>query len=306
MNPDEYAARQAVISAAVAQYTLQFGTLFSRPSLTVHDWLGLLQFLYPQIEFQRREAALLARAFYDSQRQQHRPELPTNLVNLEGYSFESFVRDMDPARERMSRQDSPQDAITQVAFQAVRAVENAGRQQIIHAVEDDHDLRALQEAAPEEHVVRGWARVATGRETCSWCLMLISRGPVYLGADNAGLDLSDREVTDLWHHSKGDLQAFFDAIGEHMEQWHPNCDCKVVPVFKVESWPGKAEADRALGLWNEATRQAMEEEELDPDRTHTAGQNRGKKFTRNERALNALRRALADGLINPADYAAAA
>jgi len=330
MNTDEYAAQQAVISAAIVRYTLTFGQLFAQPALTVSEWLGLLSFLYPQVEFHRQQSATLAREFYDSQRELHHPDLPRNDRILEGYSMDSFVRDMEPARKRMSQAESPQDAVGQVAAQAVRAVENAGRQQIIHAVEDDTDLAELQEQAvsrreelsrlaekyregkkpeetpPEERVVRGWARVATGRETCAWCLMLISRGPRYLGADSAGLDLADQDVVDRWHQSGGDLQAFFSSIDEHMEQWHPNCDCKVVPVFKVESWPGKAEAGAALELWKEATLQAIEEEEDDPDRTHTAGKKKGQRFTRNERALNALRRGLYDGQINPADYAAAA
>lgn len=321
MNPDEYAAQQALISASIVRYTLTFGQLFAHPKLTVQEWLSLLSFLYPQVEFHRQQSATLARQFYDSQREQHHPDLPRNDRILEGYSMDSFIRDMEPARKRMSQAESPQDAVGQVAAQAVRAVENAGRQQIIHAVEDDTDLAELQEqavaereeqgkkpedTAPEERVVRGWARVATGRETCAWCLMLISRGPVYLGADSAGLDLADAEVKAKWDEAGADLQAFFDSIDGHMEQWHPNCDCKVVPVFKVESWPGKAESEAALELWKKATLQANEELIEDPDRTHTAGKNKGKKFTANERALNALRRALDDGQINPADYAAAA
>jgi hypothetical protein len=309
VNTDEYAAQQAVISASIVRYTLTMGQLFVKPKLSVQEWVSLLTFLYPQVEFHRQQSATLARQFYDSQREQNHPELPRNDRILEGYSMDSFVRDMEPARKRMSQAESPQDAVGQVAAQAVRAVENAGRQQIIHAVEDDLGLAEKQDQAVangEERVIRGWARVATGRETCEWCLMLISRGPVYLGADTAGLDLSDRKVADLWDQSKGDLKAFFDSIDEHMEQWHPNCDCKVVPVFKTESWPGKAEADRALKAWNAATKIAIEEEIEDPDRTHTAGKNAGKKFTRNERALNALRRALYDGQVDPADYAAAA
>ena len=306
MNPDEYAAQQAVISRAIVQFVLTIAQLFVRPKLGIPEWLSFLSVLYPQVEAQRQQSAVLARKFYDSQRELHHPELPRNDRILEGYSLDSFVRDMEPARKRMSQGESPQDAVGQVAAQAVRAVENAGRQQIIHAVEDDAGLAAKQSAATEEHVVRGWARVATGRETCAWCLMLISRGPVYLDANNAGLDLTDTTVKAKWSEAGGDLQSFFDAIDGHMEQWHPNCDCKVVPVFKTESWPGKAESEAALELWKKATLIANEEAIEDPDRTHEAGKKKGEKFTLNERALNALRRALDAGEVNPADYAAAA
>lgn len=296
MNAEEYAAQQAVISAAVAQYALQFGTLFSRPALSLQEWLGLLQFLYPQIEFQREEAARLARSFYDYQRESAHPLLPRNDQFLEGYSFDRFVADMDPARKRMSQAESRDDAIGQVAMQAVRAVENAGRQQIIHAVKED----------PQPEVIRGWARVATGRETCAWCLMLVSRGPVYLGADTAGLDLSDSEAARLFREAGGDLPSFFQSLDGLMEEWHAGCDCKVVPVFKPAEWPGKEAADRALELWKTAMKIAREEEGEDPDRTHTHGKNKGKTFTRNDRALNALRRGLASGEIDPAEYAALA
>lgn len=311
MNADEYATAQAAISNATVRYTLTFGQLFAKPKLGVSDWLSLLSSLYPHIAAQRQQSAALAREFYDSQRETFHPSLPRNDQFLEGYSYDAFVRDMEPARKRMSQVDAPHDAVGQVAARAVRSVENAGRQQIIHAVEDDQQLEDLQKAAPkdappEERIVRGWARVATGRETCAWCLMLISRGPEYMGADSAGLDISDRKATDLWNQSNGDLQSFFDSTADSMREWHPNCDCKAVPVFKTEDWPGRQEAAGALGLWNEATRQAIEEEQDDPDATHNAGKNKGRKFTRNQRALNALRRALDDGQINPADYAAAA
>lgn len=48
-----------------------------------------------------------------------------------------------------------------------------------------------------------YARVPSGSETCRFCIMLASRGPVYHNADSAG-------------------------EGEH---WHANCDCRIVPVW---------------------------------------------------------------------------
>ena len=48
-----------------------------------------------------------------------------------------------------------------------------------------------------------FARVPTGEKTCDFCLMLASRGPVYLSEESAG--------------------AF--------TQFHAHCDCKVVPFF---------------------------------------------------------------------------
>lgn len=337
MNTEEYAAQQAVISGAVVRYVLQFGQLFIKPALTLGEWLSLLTFLFPTVEFHRRNSAELARSFYDSERFRFHPDLPRNDMFLEGYSFEQFVKDMDPARERISRIDSPPDAVGQLAAHAVRAVENGGRRQIIHAVEDDSVLAEIQDSVVQvqdsrqvsirdllgetiqnpqsqqqqktvptrtRRVVRGWSRVATGRETCAWCLMLISRGPVYRSASNAGLHIPDKDAAAIWGDTGYDLDKFLADTTPHVEQWHANCDCKVVPVFDQEDWPGRSESLDALELWKVATLQAAQELELEPDSTHDYGSKAGKRLTHNELALNALRRGLYDGQINAEDYSA--
>lgn len=48
-----------------------------------------------------------------------------------------------------------------------------------------------------------YARVPTGPETCEWCIMLASRGYVYVSAQSAGA----------------------------LTHWHENCDCVIVPQF---------------------------------------------------------------------------
>ncbi len=286
MNPEQYAAQQAVISAATANYVLAFAKFFTRPFLNLGQWLGLLQLLFPQVAQQREQSAALAREFYDSQRELHHPSLPRNPRFLESYEFEWFVENMEPTRKRVSQEDAPQDSVAALALRAVREVENGGRRQIIHAVQNE----------PESAVLRGWARVATGRETCAWCLMLVSRGPVYLGADTAGLDLDDTTARRM-------IAAGTD-VSEFMEQWHDGCDCKVIPVFKREAWPGQQASDRALELWNEATTEAIAQE--DQGLIHHAGKNKGKPLTRNELAINALRRRLETGDITSTEWASLA
>lgn len=95
-----------------------------------------------------------------------------------------------------------------------RHVEDAARQAIVDAARHDPDAV-------------GYARVATGAETCAFCLMLVSRGPVYKSADTALL----RDGTD--------------------EPYHNNCDCKAVPVFDQSNWPGRDEYLEALRIWRE-------------------------------------------------------
>ncbi|QWS69595.1 capsid maturation protease [Mycobacterium phage Gyzlar] len=292
MNPEEYAAAQLLISAAVVRHVRNVAGFFAQPALTMFDWLRLLDLLFPEIQRRRTEASVLARRFYDSQRAQHHPDLPRNDRPLEGTTFEKFVENMDPARERMQQAETRGDALTHLTLRAVREVENAGRQQIIHAVEND----------PEPRVLRGWARVATGRETCAWCLMLISRGPTYVRAETAGLDLDTEHALELFENK--DQETYFADIGGEIKQWHTGCDCKVIPVFRNEDWFGKEAADRALDLWGDATKEAIDLE--DKGLVHKSGKKKGQPFTRNELAINALRRRLERGEISAQQYAALA
>ena len=284
MTPEEYAALQAVISAQAASYAERFSRFFAEPALSISEWIQVLQLIFPVVQDLRQEASGLARRFYDSQREQYHPELPRNDRPLEGTTFETFVKNMEPTRKRMSQIESGDDALGAFTLRVVREVENAGRQQIIHAVEND----------PEPRILRGWTRVATGRETCAWCLMLISRGPTYLGSDTAGLDIDDDEARELFENN--DIATYFENIEPHMQQWHTGCDCKVIPVFRQESWYGQEAADRALELWKEASREATRLIESGEARTDN----------QNTEAINALRRRLYRGEIRSSEYAALA
>jgi hypothetical protein len=305
VTPEEYAAQQAFISAQILNYMRAFATYFTVPHLSVKDWLNVLRTVWPAISQARDQSSTLARSFYDSQRSSVHPSIPRNDRPLEGSEFQEFVKNMEPARVRMSQPSSPQDAAARFALRGVREVENAGRQQIIHAVENDDGVQELQkaeaEAKPdaEPKVIRGWARVATGRYTCAWCLMLISRGPTYLGADTAGLDLPD--------YTAQKMIAAGEDVSEYMQQWHDGCDCKVVPVFKSEGWFGEADSKRALAAWNDATKEANRIQDSDDGPTVSpSGKNKGKEMNLNQEALNALRRRLNSGDISMSDFAALA
>ena len=307
MTPEEYAAAQAALSAETARQVAHLGGLFSKPSLAVPDWLVFLKYLFSFVSDQRYKSARLGRTFYDDQRALTFPELPPFETHLETYDFERFVRDMDPARERMSLADSDSNAVGQLGLQAVRTVENGGRHQVIHSVEDDHALDPVIEAQRYQlpagsisggKIVRGWARVAMGHNPCAFCLMLVSRGPVYYSAEAAGAK-TNTDLSGLGSDPSADASDL-------MNQWHPGCQCKVVPVFKNEGWFGQEQSQRALELWNQATRTAIAEQEDDPDRTHDFGKNNGRQFTRNQLALNALRRSLQRGDIAPQEWSALA
>ena len=301
MTPEEYAARQAVISAAAARVVVQFGKFFLNPLLTLTEWLNFLALLFPEVKRLRDQSAELGREFYDSQRQLNHPELPNNARLVEPYEFDWFALNVDPVRKSVSAEGATEKSLEQLALSVVREVENGGRKQIIHAVEEDDLLKekiareAGRPAQTETRLVRGWARVATGRETCAWCLMLVSRGPVYLGADTAGLDLPDREAQKLI--------AAGEDVSEYMTQWHEGCDCKVVPVFDLKRWAGRDASKRALALWNEASSEAAGILQANPDKKSYV---KGKWIptTLNREAINTLRRRMERGEIDPSIWAA--
>lgn len=267
MEVEEYAERQRSISAALAALLLRMLWPFRVPKLTENGWYSLLRAMYPEVEKARRESAVLGREFYDSQREKHVGSSRWN-IDLASYRFDWFREALEPSRKAISAEDASEGAISQAVLRAVKEVENGGRRTIMRPVTDE-EVRD-----PE---VIGWARVATGRETCGFCMMMVSRGPVYFSAEDAGLDLDDTSALELIE--EGDE----DAVKEAMKRWHPGCDCKAVPVFDRNNWDGRDAYLRAEKLWIEATRGY-----------------KGKD------ALNALRRALETGEVNPRDFAAAA
>lgn len=346
LTPEEYAARQAVIAAATAVFVQKVAEYFTAPMLSAAQWVNLLQFLFPFVEQKHRESAELARTFYDSQRAEVYPDLPRHDVLLQSYSFETFVKDMEPARKGMQAQDANPAAVTRLVMHAVRDVETAGRRQIIRSVETDKavekevvrrkqelikftpdELKELRQLAGLEKIdrqtwggqtlredikvqrqvyepVKGWARVATGRETCSWCLMLVSRGPVYENAASAGLQaggLEDEDVVDMFN---ADQANYFDDLAPHMDEWHTGCDCKVVPVFDLKDWVGRDEAKRALKYWKKATKRAKKELLKDPDKQYYSRKDGEWQDTDlNREAINQLRQMIDQGEITT-DWAA--
>ena len=323
MTPEQYAALQATITAGVVNYVAGFGKFFLSIPLTPKDWLGLLQLLWPAVKQGRDESAELARTFYDQQRDLWHPEVPNIARELEQYEFSWFVQDMEPARKAVSRAEAPPQALEALQLQVQRSVENGGRRQIIHTVQADFQLDEVpQPDEPAEQkvgldvfwdeidkqiavakspslvrgggAVRGWARVATGAETCSWCLMLVSRGPVYESARKAGLNADDP-----------DILTADDAVNAAMNEWHPGCDCKVVPVFHETKWVGAEAADRALQFWIKAGKRATKELEANPDKKYYSfKERRWKKTTDNRETINQLRQMIESGEIKSSDWAA--
>lgn len=244
-------------------------------------WHQLMVLLFSVVAPASVRSAKLARTFYDSERA--KAGLPEMKVPLAELSFRRFLWDMQPVREPFRKKFTTDHEIHTAALRAARSVENSGRWTIMKATEQpDPALEAAAKAEdPEEEdkpevsgddpsetdepvkekkpakkkkkpkkvskLVRGWARVATGKETCGWCWMLVSRGPVYSSAKAAGSRLDDRDALQT-------VGADLFNPKEHMNQWHEGCDCKIVPVFRLESWEGRDRYLAAQELWYKATK----------------------------------------------------
>ena len=103
----------------------------------------------------------------------------------------------------------------------------------------------------------GRVRVQGSERTYASSAMPLSRGPVYVrgsGRDKrnaptrAGLGVADETLAvEIWRQA----QATGDdsELNKLMNRWHPGCDCKVVPVFDRNEWPGRDEYLRMEEAW---------------------------------------------------------
>lgn len=254
MTYEEYVAAVAAVTAALAGTVLAISFPFQALALTRVDWLSFLAATYPYVEQARQDVSELSRKFYDSERAKHVPPIELPIfdvfdqilgpdgrpiriednsgitgtfherlnINVAPYHPDWYEEAMDAVVDLLMKPNTTDGELVQVTAQAMKEAENGGRRTILYAVPDDPaDVR--------------WARVQGGEDSCGFCAMLISRGPVYATKERAG-----------WNP---------EGIPEElMTRWHPNCDCKVVPVFDTKRWPGRDEYLRLEKLWVKITK----------------------------------------------------
>lgn len=278
----------------VIQSTLTVLNGYQAAAVTNTTWQAILRLLWHVVEPATWKVAEVSRDYYDEEYKKAFPLSNQQDVYLATPRFEHFARDMERFRSQFMAENTPPGIIQQAALRAARTVENAGRRTIIRAVEDldesdivdshddvfaldDEDRREARKAyLSDPNKVKGWARVPTGRETCSWCLMLCSRpassglggygGVLYSSFNTAGGKGQEREA----------LAAYGRGEKVNMDAWHAGCDCKVVPIFNLQQWEGKELADNLYKLWRDVT-------------ARESGQD----------ALNAFRRAINEGKHKP-------
>lgn len=269
MQLAEYSSAQRSITARAVQLILQLLFPYRGIPLTQQSWRFIVRGLFPIIDSARRESAVLMREFYDSQRLEHLGDDDYG-IDLPSYELAWLEESMQPIFRDARVIEFDDAKIVEVGMRAAKEVENGGRRTALNAVRGE--TRRV-----------GFARVATGRETCAFCLMLVSRGPVFKSELKAG---AKHEGAAEILETKNNVSD--DELDDLMTRWHPGCDCKVVPVFDVENWPGRDDFLRMEDIWKRETRGYY-----------------GSQFTKNDK-LNAFRRAIENGEINPAQFAAAA
>lgn len=181
--------------------------------LTPAQWRLLLGALLPAVRLGRRASFELAVQFMISQREPFTGSTPPS-VEAPPYDVEALDRALTrTALARLPNADTARVAVSDSARALARHVEQAGRDTVIAATSSDP-------------AALGWARVPSGREnTCGFCWMLASRGPVFSSRGAAGL----------------------------MDSWHDGCDCRVVAVYDADTWTGRDTYLAATARWETAT-----------------------------------------------------
>lgn len=236
LNQMEQLHRQQI--NPVVNSTLTLFAPYKGQQISTSLWLNLLTLLFSVVQPASAAVSSISRAFYDEERSRVLPELPRHDFYLAIPEFEHFVSDMEEIRAVIQREGTTDADITKAAMRAARHVENSGRLTTIRAIETDplnHDELIVESVSNFDRKAEyrrkqgkavAWARVATGLETCGWCLMLASRGPVYDSEQSAG--------------------------GEG--GWHDGCDCKAVPVFVENDWEGIDRYKAAEEMWKQETK----------------------------------------------------
>ena len=136
------------------------------------------------------------------------------------------------------------------------------------AADDNHEPRKKASktepaSAKPDGKVLGWARVLTGAESCAFCAMLASRGPVY-SEDTVVTTGKPREVRPRQVHYRNPGatggHTYVSGSRREGEKYHDHCDCIAVLVVKGVPWNGEQQYHDLKDLWDDATFQPTQEE----------------------------------------------
>lgn len=206
----DYKRRQERVAARVGAHALPLVRPMVGERLTESDVRTFSSQIFDRLTKGRERSARLARDFYMSERDEHVGEV---LDELQAPPDPYSVRDLTTGLLYFMRPGDKFDNVASAVDTVSRHVKSGARREVAGL--------SLADARSG-----GWARTSGGTTSCSFCLMLISRGPVYRSRESAG----------------------------DMKKFHNRCDCVVVPVFNKRKFPGIDEWRSAESLWNSSTR----------------------------------------------------
>jgi hypothetical protein len=214
VTPDELRVAQNQITAPIVAVVVALVRKMPVAPITPNGMAALVAMLFPVVTRYRRRSVDLARDYYASLN----PAGIAPDVAVPDYEPKMLAKTLDTfVAGRVEAEETHDIAAVQGAAAVGRHVEQAGREYVALASSRDN--------------VR-FARYDPYGETCAFCLLLISRGPVYLS------------------ESTGAFRS------------HPGCTCVAVPVFDTQNWPGKAQYEAAEELYFRSTHGTSGKESL--------------------------------------------
>jgi len=250
MDVDEYASRRESLLRRMILALLWVFQQFLTPGMTRRDWLILMRTVYRVMKPFRDEGTQLAREFYDANRAAESNATSRHDIYTDDHYPEEWMQEaLEPTYQNFQRTKNVNGAIQDISNRLVKVVEDGARRTLIKGVADDTD---------QEY--RGWARFDPRPPTCAFCTMMISRGPVYAEAINAGLDLDNESAEELMRNvNPNNVDPETSAqLADLLNRWHPGCTCIVVPVYKRSGYITERQEREALAIYNSARRRAKE------------------------------------------------
>jgi hypothetical protein len=214
MNAAEFkTAQDGVIAPVVKTAGVVLAQLPYKP-LKDSEWAKLILLLFPMVARARAESVVLAREFYASLAPHHSaPDVPDPYYDPTALSKALSVPRVpavaqSSVRDYLADPDHAEAAVGTGAAVVGHHAQQASREWTIDATSAD-DIR--------------FGRYDPEGETCGFCRLLISRGPVYRSAVS------------------GNFKS------------HPRCTCLAVPVFDENDWIGKDQYEAADALYRKTT-----------------------------------------------------
>ncbi|MFT3877147.1 MAG: hypothetical protein QM708_12100 [Propioniciclava sp.] len=225
--------RNGVLAAAL---TIELGHLFLAGQLTRDEFVGGL---VASDKLTHDAAVRTAARFITALREAE--DADGVLVEAEFDGGASYgraigaVRDLDAAQARLDERDWDAEfrrIIEHLALRADLAAKNSGRRTIVESAEASG---------------RAWRRVSDGNP-CTFCAMLIGRGPVYRSAASAGAVVGSerRHARHGVQEGRGRTRGT-QGLGE---KYHTSCGCTVVE--QIGTWTPTAEEQHYVDAYDAA------------------------------------------------------